>query len=327
MKKFKSSALLVALALGVVVSGLVIGASVAMSQFSKMSAQSRDGKLAYRAALSGIDDGLLRYKYAKADNTAQDLFGDLGKTLIPNSGGTEMSYRLGFKTDSLSVGEIASITSGASTQLLLDPTKARTANIDDTIDIDLTYFTSKAKDPSELLTDLKIYFTPPYSNTVPLPTSLADDYFTAINARLIDTSSTFPGESQLIWENTNTDPSQNMIEIGDFVKCQMTNVTCHLRLRPQIASRNLLPNSQKAGRIAGAPASDQSRLIFYAIEATTNKKLEPTQNAPGTLIISSVGSAGGAKRKIEAKIDVSSNGSYLGLFDYGIYCGSECSGL
>jgi len=327
MKKYKSSALLVALALGVVVSGLVIGASVAMSQFSQMSAQSRDGKLAYRAALSGIEDGLLRYKYAKADNVTQELFGDLGKTTIPNAGGTEISYRLGFKTDSLSVGDISSIASGASIQLLLDPAKARSINIDDTVDIDLTYFTSKAQGPGELLTDIKIYFTPPYANTTPLPTSLASNYFTAINVRLVDTSSTLSGESQLIWEDTNIDPSKNMIEIGDFVKCQMTNVTCHLRIRPQIGSRDLLANAQKAGRITGAPASDQSRSIFYAIEATTNKKLIPTQNAPGTLIISSVGSAGGARRKVEAKLDSSNNGNYLGLFDYGIYCGSECSGL
>lgn len=327
MKKYKSSALLIALALGVVVSGLVIGASVAMSQFSKMSAQSRDGKLAYRAALSGIEDGLLRFKYAKADNNTQELFGNLGKTTIPNSGGTEMSYQLGFKTDSLSVGDISYIGSGASLRSLLDQALARRINIDDTIDIDLTYFTSKAQGPEELLTDLKIYFTSPYANTTPLPTSLANDYFTAMNARLVDASSTLSGEGQLIWENTNTDPSQSMIEIGDFVKCQMTNVTCHLRIRPQIASRILPFNAQQAGRITGAGESDQSRSIFYAIEATTDKKLKPTQNSPGTLIISSIGSAGGARRKIEAKIDSSNGGNYLGLFDYGIYCGSKCSGL
>lgn len=319
MKKLKSSAILVALTLGVVVSALVIGASVAMSHFSKMSSQARDGRAAYRAALSGVEDGLLRYKYARAENSVASLVGDLGVVSLNNEDGMKMEYRLGFKTDSLSAGNATAVQSND-----ISAEDMEEINMDDTLDIDLTYFTSKATSVENRLTNLEIYFTSPYQSD-PLQQIMLNDYFTALSARVLDISSTLSSEEQLVWEQTNVDPSLNKIIVGDLSKCFIANVSCHLRIRPQIASRQQLPNPLMSGRVTGAQ-NGTSKLIYYAIEATTDRLLESAKNSPGALIISSVGSVGSAKRKVEAMIDASS-GNYLGLFDYGIYCGNECSGL
>jgi len=320
MKKLNSSAILVALTLGVVVSALVIGASVAMSHFSKMSSQARDGRAAYRAALSGIEDGLLRYKYARSDNTVNDLMGDLGKKDLFNTEGTKMEYDLTFKSDPPSVGSVERVE-----QNDIQGYESK-INIDNTLDIDLTYFTSQAPSDDQRISNLEVYFTPPYEQTAISPTLLAN-YFTAINIRVVDISTTFKAEEQLIWEQTNTDPSLNKITIGDISRCMQNGTSCHLRVRPQIASRTQPPNPLMAARVSGSDSSNNSRFIFYAIKAEAGGEvLKSTQNTPGSIVISSVGIAGGARRKIEARIDVSS-GNYLGLFDYGVYCGKECSGL
>ena len=326
--KLQSSALLIALTLGVIVSGLVIGLSVAMSQFSKMSAQERDGKLAYRAAASGIDDALLRYQYARANNKLQSLYTTIPEIFLqPQSNeSARMSYQISFQSSSVDTGRpgvngFDFIGNIFNPSWLTDPVNnARKAGIDQVIDIDLTT-------DIETLNNIKVYFTAPYRDSSTGPISLSANYFNAMNLRIVDISLSRSAEEQLVWEQTNSAPSSSMMEVNssDLLRCKGAGSSCHLRIRSQAVKVKMLPNGAAASRLQGVIDPAQ-RYAFYAIQTDLPEVEKTNTESPGTVILTSVGTAGQAKRKIEAKID-SSSGSYIGLFDYGIYCGKECSGL
>jgi hypothetical protein len=104
-----------------------------------------------------------------------------------------------------------------------------------------------------------------------------------------------------------------------------------LRIKPYAASLNSFAQTNSVTqRLDGVTEAQfaTGKKIAYAIEARDRLEnlLPESEYSPGTLIISSVGRAGQATRKIQAKIDLSS-GKYLGLFDYGVFCGSSCGGL
>lgn len=318
-QKIKSSAILIALALGVAVSGLVVGISVAMSQFAKMSAQARDGKLAYRAAMSGIEDGLLRYRYAKANGEEEKLFPSTPFEEINlqerTNNATKMSYQIAFDTSAIVVGSGSEFTPASTYDWLNDSEhdNARRATLDNTIDINLKPVQGK-------IDRISVYFTAPYQGSMTMPLT---NYFTALNVRVIDMNKTV--EEQLVSEKTNLDTSQYVMQI-DLSKCNLSDAACHLRIRPQLSYRTLLPNAINAHRVQGSGSTSDKKFIFYAISTDPAIEPAPIDQNPGTITLTSIGKAGQAQRRIQATIDASS-GNYLGLFDYGIYCGKECSGL
>jgi len=314
-QKTKSSALLIAIIIGMIVATLVIGVTLAMTQHAKLADQAREGKIAYRAALSGIEDGLLRYKYARAQGIESGVFGIFPEEYqISNEWGRppKATYQLAIKMASLTTSRDFSTPPSAQN----GGTKL---NIDDTTDLDLTYFTS-----TSLITSLKIHFSAPYNEN---GTEIAD-HFTALNYRLLDASKS--AESQLIGEATNLDVGSSILDVQNVGGCILSS-QCHLRIRPQSVLRSGGPSEEellRAGRVVGGNESNpQGKYIYYKIEAYKDGRLiEPTDNPPGTITIEAIGSAGLAKRKLQAKLD-STTGAYLGLFDFGVYCGDKCEGL
>ncbi|MDH4358714.1 MAG: hypothetical protein OEV37_02055 [Candidatus Berkelbacteria bacterium] len=328
--KIKSSALLITLALGIVLSGIIIGVAATYSQFVKSSAQAREGKKSYRAALSGIEDGLLRYKYylAGTQNPA-DLY-DLPDD--PISLNADVSYRLSFKMDSITYGNAEfpagfKIGTTSSTADIASRQAAIRQNVDDVIDIDLSYFTYLPEE--EQPESLTIHFTPPCDPAYCTAATYRplSGYFTAMNYRLVDVKAT--NEDQMIYEETVNSSSLTSIAVhvnSLVVECRKTSRNCHLRITPRVAKNSLVG----AGRLEGMGVASQGKRVFLAIEARTSGDQNPlipsTGKRPGTITITSVGVARGAERKLEARVD-SSSGRYIGLFDYGIYCGAECIGI
>jgi hypothetical protein len=137
-------------------------------------------------------------------------------------------------------------------------------------------------------------------------------------------------KSQLIDEATNTSTASSTVAVSKIGDCMISGTSCNLRVKPLAVSVNSFTGATGERRLNGVTDSAfaKGKKIAYAIEARDSQDglLEEATTSPGTLIISSVGVAGQATRKIEAKIDLSS-GKYLGLFDYGVYCGKECEGL
>ncbi len=312
MIRLKSSALLIAIVVGVVLTSAVTGVALLVNENTQMSGQSRDGKAAYRAALSGIEDGLLRYKIAKSQNLESSLFKTIGDVAISESPGKQrVSYDLSFRSSSVTVGGDGNLT--------------QTLAIDDTLDIDLKYFTLDDEKP---LTMVKIYFSKPYTSGS--GSSEITSAFTAMNYRLIDLSK--PYEEQLIKEATNRSSSDNSMQIDAVSFCNGVSSNCHLRIKPLYALMGLLPDNARriSGSTAIATASPdpmRGKTIRYAMEGYSGEekiKADSTGDKPGLLVIESIGIAGQARRKIEAKIDAS-NGTYLGIFDYGVYCGDKCN--
>ena len=307
IKKIKSSALLIAIVVGVILTSAVSGVALLVNENTQMSGQSRDDKAAYRAALSGIEDGLLRYKIARSQNQQSDLYETLSNNYII-SGGTGMqkvSYDLLFRSSSITVGG-----SGDLKQSL---------KIDDTLDIDLNYFI-KQKD----LAGVTIYFRSiPYifdrrGRKIDVAGS-----FTALNYKLVDLSKSY--EEQLLREGTNQNSSASSMSVTT-AGCSAISSNCHLRIKPQSA---LSVISNDARRISGSTDAAGGKLIDYALEGRDSggdiiKPTDPVVEKPGLVIIESVGIAGQARRRIEARIDAS-NGTYLGIFDYGVYCGDRCN--
>jgi len=332
--KLRSSALLVAMSVGIVLSGLVVGIALTMGEYFKLSGQSREGKAAYRAALSGIDDGLLRYKYASSAAKTGNLFNVQNEEV--NLGTDFSSYELSFKLDSIRVGD-GSLFSPSGTNFglwqnrsagslkKLTELRAKETNIDDVIDIDLSYSARGDK-----ISVINIYFTDPYIGAAFLPVK----YFTALNYQLTNVADISKGgeASQLIDENTNDNSAVSFIPVDKINQCMKSSDSCHLRIKPYAVSKkgSFAEANNVEGRLNGVIEDKYKagKKIVYAIEArdTKGNLLEQAQYSPGTLIISSVGRAGQATRKIEAKVDLSS-GKYLGLFDYGVFCGSSCEGL
>jgi len=314
-QKTKSSALLIAIIIGTILVTLVIGVTLAMTQHAKLADQAREGKIAYRAALSGIEDGLLRYKYARAQGNQSGIFGIIpGEFKISDewSRPPKATYRLAIKMASLTTSsDFSTPPDGENGGVKL--------NIDDTADLDLTYFTS-----TSLITSLKIHFSAPYNES---GTEIAD-HFTALNYRLLDASKS--AESQLIGEATNLNVGSSILDVQNIGGCVLSS-RCHLRIRPQSVLRSGGPSEEElleAGRLVGGNESNpQGKYVYYKIEAYSNGQLiKPTDNPPGTITIEAIGAAGLAKRKLQVKLD-STTGAYLGLFDFGVYCGDKCEGL
>lgn len=305
--KVKSSALLIAIIIGMVLMTSSVGVAVLTTQHTRLAGQARDGKIAYRAALSGVDDGLLRYKYAKAASKMPDFWSIKETKYVTDRNGLrppEASYELSVSASSLSVGSESSL--------------SQKMNIDDTTDIDLTPYLSPI---GPGLTKLQIYFSKPYLSGV------TQSGFTALNVRLVDVLKT--AESQLVEEHTNTNSANPPMDISKINLC-ISSSQCHIKIRSQIAKGVIDPTEANRIRGEGTPVpgatATSGKYINYAIVAYNGgRKISPygTADKPGTIIISSVGVAGQARHKIEAKIDASS-GAYLGLFDYGIYCGAKC---
>jgi type II secretory pathway pseudopilin PulG len=325
-KKLKSSALIIAIMVGILMSLIVIGASSTISEQLKNSAQSRDGRLAYRAAISGLEDGLLRVKYAKSAGKLDSAYNLADKVTTSATGGVtevpKMNYDLTIKTTSITTNTKETFTSWSKLAKQSRPSGDSTSslkkiNVDDTLDLDLTYSIKK-----ESLSKLTVYFSDPQISNSWI------DGFTALDVKLVDVSGNLgaTGEQQLKYEKTNTDINAYTITIdaAQISKCNPDTSQCHLRIRPQIAS------SFFAGRLTGLlPKSSAGKYIYYGILAldTNGNVIENHgEGDPGSISIVSVGYAGHAQRKLEAVIDTSS-GTYQGMFDFGVYCGTKCDNL
>jgi len=317
MKKIsiKSSALLIAMIVGMVLMILIVGVSVVVSQQSRSAGQSRDGKIAYRAALSGIEDGLLRYKFAQANQKLSQVFGNYSNIQISSE---EMipkaSYNLSIGLSSLSAGNYNN---------LLDPRLKQKITLDNPIDINLTPLLN-IEDSKKKVRKVLIKFTDPYQKNALGQEREITGSFTAMNVKLIDTAEYKTAETQLIKEETNTVSTKDSMSVDGIDTLCLPSSECHLRLRPQFATLTI---STEAKRISGSQISQGGKYIYLAIEAyDANDEIIdiPTTDKPGTVLISSVGIAGQARRKLEAKVDAGS-GAYIGLFDWGVYCGETCN--
>ena len=327
-RKLHSSALLIAMSIGIVLSGLVVGVALVMAQYSKLVAQSREGRAAYRAALSGTEDGLLRYKYAVSQNKTNSLFNIQNqKIMLDGSSFADSYYRLSFQTASIATVKESEVVNWRKRWSGKNPNSGSIlANVDNIVDIDLSYFSKKTP-----IKTLKVYYTDPftYSNSGAikfLPTS----YFTALNFQLLNVNDlTANGEAgQRIEEGINTDATHSFADVSKIGNCMNSNDSCHLRIKPLAVKRNAFARATLSRYDGTGDLYPKGKMIYYAIAATdaNNNPIEPTDDNPGTIIISSVGTVGQATRRLEAKIDASS-GRYLGIFDYGVYCGTECRGL
>jgi len=177
---------------------------------------------------------------------------------------------------------------------------------------------------------IRVYFSNPRSVNEQGAEETINNSFTAMNIKLVDTSATKTAENQLIKEETNTDQKgdKSVMQIDNVdILCpssEQVKSQCHLRIRPQLAISTI---SEKAKRIAGANGGE-GRFVYLAIDARDsaepeNKIIKNAGDRPGTILITSIGLAGQAKRKLEARVDAGS-GSYLGIFDWGVYCGKAC---
>lgn len=314
--------MLIAMILGLILMVIVISIAAALGVHMRLSGQARDGKIAYRAALSGIEDGLMRYKYARANGAENQLFKVSPENFLiavdprlPQS-----SYDLSFKVNSPNVGDVtaANIPSDSSPK----------AQMDNIIDLNLYYLQNISRNG---LSSVEIYFTDP---KYPENNQLSGN-FTAMNYRLINVAKVGTSESeQLVSEDTNTNVSNHMMVVYLNGPCQISNSECHLKFKPQTASvaeTSTILNSSLSGRVSGSAgeAAVSGKFVNYALrvrDLNGNYINIPSTDNPGAIVITSVGRAGNAERKLEASVDASS-GNYLGIFDYGVYCGDKCKGL
>lgn len=327
--KLKSSALLVALLIGILMSGLVVGTSTVVNEHIRLAGQSREGRLAYRAALSGIEEGLLSVKYARATGTLSDLYSRThSRDLIDNDvtvQPAEMSYKMSVDAPFSSTFE----DSQSYTNLGKWPNDTQKENLkkinsDDTYDIDLTPLIDKRN-----LKEIDIYFTGPYTAD---EDQVSDTYYTALNWSLLDLSKTKTTgtERQLISSDTNISANRNYIRVhrSFIAQCVKNNNECHLRIRPQISLRSSRTTTTRRffGLGDGTESGKHMYLALKAVDWDSKIIMGESSQDNGTISISSVGKAGQAVRKLTAKIDASS-GAYIGLFDFGVYCGTNCINL
>jgi len=339
MKKINSSALMIALIVGIVLSGILVGTVLTLGQYSKSSGQAREGQAAYRAALSGVEDGLLRYKYALAVNKANELYGtatDL--TILKNdSDSPDITYDLTFKMDSISVGtklnqSNTGVNRWKNNASIALAEEAFPALSDEVIDIDLTYLANISENG---LGSVEIFYSNPFVkqdgeySQEPFQT-MSPRPFAALAVKLVDLSN--PGEGQIIFEKVNNNRATDNIQVEDISRCEGASSygsgtkQCHLQIKPQIAF-TANASDREAGRFSGEGMGTVSdKYVFLKIRAKdeTGKLIEATADNPGTLTIESTGKTGEAVRTVQAKVDASS-GRYIGLLDFGIYCGSSCN--
>lgn len=326
VRKQKSSALLIAILIGILMSGLVIGVAAVMSGHIKLAGQSREGRLAYRAALSGIEEGLLELKYAKANSTLSSLYGKsnkgdlaMGDPIQPDPVKYELSFATTFNNTSSSEAEFAPWSSMWPTDEQI--AKAKKVNIDDTLDIDLTEATHR----DSAVGQITIYFSGVYDHD---GTKLTNN-FDALNYTLLDLSKNqnTGTEKQIVNGQNKTNGSSVTYKIDlDLTYCADKSTECHLRIKPQVTQIN--SRSQQTRRFAGDTAGS-GRYAFIAVSAKNsagNILYSENPEDLGVITVNSIGTVGQAVRKLTAKVDASS-GAYLGLFEFGVYCGTKCTGL
>lgn len=330
-KKLKSSAIIIALVIGMIISIVMIGTSLLIGQRLQVTAQSRQGKLAYRAALSGIEDGLMLIKQSRAQNQLENIINKSlsGQTLIPQtSENRKIYYDLNILSGSISsFPEIYSSLSPTAlssflSRLGLDNAvssigetnieKFSKLNADDLADIDIS---------SDFdISTLDIYFSKPhYYDALMGKPKYFTGYFTPLSVKLIDASK--EAEKQLVYEYTveNQTVSKVSIPVAKINLCK-TAGKCKLKIKPQTA--------KKGTKFSGKNAETKSsKYIYYALVArdSGNNLIGYDDTEPGVVTIESTGYAGQAARKLQARVDVAS-GAYLGIFDFGIYCGDKCVG-
>jgi hypothetical protein len=319
MRKIQGSAILIALAIGLLISGIVFALSASVSQRGQTADQARQGKQAYAAAASGIEDGLLRYKYAQSQNNINGLLSDLvtpepvtfpNFSNLPNN--QPVSYDLSIENQSLG----APLETWPNSSTFTEGTKL---NADETIDLNL----AKIGTAENNLASITIYFSNPYFVSGS-DISAVPDAFSALNYQLFDARSAVAAEQQSLSQKTNTQVGVYYMTV-DLSACT-TGSNCHLKIKSQVASKSQAFNPATK-RLVGTGSNISGKFVFYALKATfQNGTSAQTAGAKiGTIKITSVGKVGASARKLEATIDAS-NGAFLGLFDYGVYCGKECSG-
>lgn len=325
-RKIKASALLIAMVIGVIVSATLFSLVAATNQYIKIAGQSRDGKIAYQAALSGIEDGLLRYRYAAAQGKTNLVYRKFDHTTSGTfdkftvDAFTSAYYNLSIRADSVSVGDISGALNWYSNATNAQSQKALPLLSDDTLEFDLTYMVKEAAIP---INQIEIQFSNPFQLNNGVYSPLAN-YFSAVSYQLIDYSAR--GEEQIISEAINRDPSGHSVSVTGLSKCSIGSVQCRLRITPRVANTVASTNLSvsNTNRFSGSTGSS-NKYIFIKIASSVagQPTITPQSYKPGTVVIEAIGVSGEAKRKVQAQID-SSSGKYLGLFDFGVYCGDKC---
>ena len=322
-KKLRSSALLIAMVVGVVICATLFGLVAATNQYLKSAGQSRDGKIAYQAALSGVEDGLLRYKYAavlgktnlimrKFDNTTEGKFDQFKMDNL-----TDAYYNLSIRADSVSIGLAPFVGNWYinSSKALLE--KALPLLVDDTMEIDLDYIIKKGG-VNPLSIDLG--FSIPFAKSGVAYTPISG-FFSAVNYQLVNYSAR--GEEQIVSEGINNDSSRHTLSVTGLEKCQLPTAQCRLRITPRVVVSSSTSDFNTNNRFDGKASPADQKYVFLKIVGKNAGVFIPSLYKPGTLVIESIGVSGDAKRRIQAQIDLST-GRYLGMFDYGVYCGDRC---
>lgn len=313
MMRLKGSAVLIALSIGLILSATVFAAAAVISMRSQSLLKSIEGNVAYHAAVSGIEDGLLRYKYAASEGKAEEVFVDFGDKNIS----VDPKVQYGLKIINESVGA-PMVSSYYGSWPNVDLSKASKLDADDTIDLNL----SKIGEGGGKLSAINIYFSAPnYMDGG--ESKKVSNAFTALNYRLVNTANQ-DAQMQIISEKTNTQIDAKMISVDKVNMCESLS-SCHLKIKPQVVSRSLAFNPETK-KLIGAGSDKQGKFIYYVLEAKFDGNISINDNAKvGTIRIISVGKTGRTSRKVETIID-SSTGANLGLFDFGIYCGNQCTG-
>jgi len=328
-RRLRSSALLIAMVVGVVISATLFGLVAATNQYLKIAGQSRDGKIAYQAALSGVEDGILRYKYALSQGKANLVMrsfdqdnseGKFDQFKIDNF--TDAYYNLSIRADSLSLGSDLGMVNWYSDATNAINQKAKPLLADDTFEIDLSYLMKQAADVPD---QINIIFSSPFVKSNGKYSSSdggISGYFSALNYQLINFSAR--GEEQIISEDINKISSNHSLSVTNLFQCAASSAQCRLRITPRVVKSNIGINSNS--RLSGSQSAGvlNQKYVFIKIEARDGGAvIDPKAYDPGTLVVEAIGASGDAKRKVQVQID-STSGKYLGMFDFGVYCGDKC---
>ncbi|OQA52636.1 MAG: hypothetical protein BWY43_00425 [candidate division WS2 bacterium ADurb.Bin280] len=330
--KIKSSAIIMALIVGIIITIIATSAALIVSSRLQITAQSRQGKQAYRAAVSGIEDALMLIKQARLTGNLSSVT-DFSKNKVEIAKETpdrrRATYDLQISSDLVSSfpSSFQALSSADLYSKLTQLNYSNAAsssgfgekieefskiNIDNYYDIDITHAD---------VSSMNIYFSKPhYRGTAGKPKYL-NNSITALNLKLISEDKN--GEGQLVYEET-TDKYDNKAEVlsAKINLCKRSGATCKLRIRPQATSAsNINP------KYSGIGASTPGKYIYFAVVSRNSigGLVGYEEENPGIVKIQSIGYVGEAVRKLEAKVDLTS-GQYLGLFDFGVYCGEKCEG-
>lgn len=330
-RKIQSSALLIAMVVGVVVSATLFGLVAATNQNIKSSGQARDGAVAYQAALSGIEDGLLRYRYALSQGKQglimrkfdHETNGTMDRFSIGSL--TDAYYNLSIRMDSLTVGtDVGAVDWRDNASKALEQSALPLLS-DNSVDIDLSYL---LKENPASISYLEIQFSSPFIKTANgyEKGSEISKYFSALNYQILDLGAS--GEQQILKEDINKLATNykftSVLDSATILKCQSSTAQCHLKITPRVVLSLIGPAAN--GRLSGdqSPSVLKDKYVFIKIFAKSGEAMiEPKTYSPGTVVIESIGVFGEAKKRLQAQVDAS-NGRYLGLFDYGVYCGDKC---